>query len=159
MSNTHVATYLKDHDAGSEAALEILDHIERSHGEGAPGQMARTLRPQFIEERAQVKRLLESLGDSTSVPRRMASWLSEKAVRVKLMVDDSTDGPLHLLEAVELLGLGVHGKRCLWVALDDNKDANPVLQMVDYKPLIEQTDAQRGIIELVRLEAARAALR
>lgn len=150
----HLATYLKDHDAGSEAALQILDHIEASHGDGAAGQMARTLRPQFLEERRHLQSLLEKLDDSTSVSRRVAGWLSEKAVRLKLAADDPADGVLRLLEAVELLGLGVYGKLGLWKALAANRAIVPALAAVPLERLILQADSQRALIESVRLEAA-----
>lgn len=155
MPNTHLATYLKDHDGGSEAALEILDQLEAAHGKEAAGQMARTLRPQFLDERRQVRTLLESLGDSTSVTRRVAGWLAEKALQVKLIADDPTDGSLRLLEAVEALALGVHGKLGLWRALADNESAVPALATLQLPPLIAQAEAQRALIEIVRLDAAR----
>ena len=158
MPHTHLATYLKDHDGGSEAALEILDHLEAAHGTEAAGQMARTLRPQFLDERRQVRTLLESLGESTSVSRRVAGWLSEKALQVKLLVDDPAGGSLRLLEAVETVALGVHGKLGLWKALADNQSAVPALATLQLPPLIAQAEAQRALIETVRLEAARRVL-
>jgi len=153
--NNHLATYLKDHDAGSEAALQILDHIEASHGDGAAGQMARTLRPEFLDERRQLRSLLETLDDSPSISRRVAGWLSEKAVRLKLAADDPADGALRLLEAVELLGLGVHGKLGLWKALAANQAMVAALAAVPLERLIRQAESQRALIESVRLEAAR----
>ena len=130
MLSSDLAIYLKDHDAGSEAALQILDHLEKQHSEGAVGDMVRTLRPQFHGERAHVHTLLESLDDSFSAPRRLVGWLSEKALQLKLMADDPDNGPLRLLESVELLGLGVHGKRGMWKALDANKACVAVLERV-----------------------------
>ena len=157
MSTENIAIYLKDHYAGSEGALAILDHIEEVHSDGAAGAMARTLRPQFVGEREVLKQLLSRLNDETSVTRRVFGWLSEKGLELKLKVDDSSDGPLHLLEAVETLALGVHGKRGLWVALDASRTTVPALAAVDYEPLTRQADAQRTLIETVRLGAAQAA--
>lgn len=153
MPTNPLAVYLKDHHAGSEAALEILDHLEASH-EGEAGPLARRLRPEFLSEREALVELLARLGDSVSLPRRIAGWLSEKGAELKLKADDFSEGPLHLLEAVELLGLGVHGKRGLWVALVANAERNQALGGVDYVRLIQQADAQRESIEVVRLKAA-----
>ena len=116
MPNSDLATYLKDHDAGSEAALQILDHLEKNH-EGPVAEMARVLRPQFEGERAQVHKILRSLDDSFSAPRRIIDWLSEKALQLKLRADDPDDSPLRVLETVEMQGLGVHGKLGMWRAL------------------------------------------
>jgi hypothetical protein len=157
VSNKHLATYIKDHFAGSEGALAILDHIENVHGAGAAGAMARTLRPQFQSERAVLSKLLARLGDEASLPRRVVGWLSEKGLELKLKVDDPSDGALHLLESVEMLALGVHGKRGLWVALAVSRESNPALATEDYDALIAQAEAQRALIELVRLDAGKAA--
>lgn len=157
MSRNHIAIYLKDHLAGSEAALEILDHLERTHGTGMVGDMVRRLRPEFIGERQELARLLDQLDASTSVPRRVFGWLSEKALELKLIADDPGDGTLRLLEAVETLELGVHGKLGLWKALAANEQLVPVLSTVQYEPLIRQAEAQETLIESVRLDAAQSA--
>ena len=154
MSNKHLAIYRSDHHAGSEAALAILDHLEASHGAGPAGELARRLRPEFKEERVQLQKLLDKLGATTSVPRRVVGWLSEKGLELKIYVDDPADGPLHLLESVEMLGLGVHGKLGLWIALQHYQQSIPVLQTVEYAPLIAQAEAQRVLIESVRLDEA-----
>ncbi|MEP7088135.1 MAG: hypothetical protein ABI884_12595 [Gemmatimonadota bacterium] len=157
MSTTNLATYLKDHFAGSEGALAILDHIEREHGHGAAGAMARTLRPEVQSERQVLEALLAELNDESSVPRRVFGWLSEKGLELKLRLDDSSHGPLHLLEAVEMLALGVHGKRGMWTALEASRAAIPALGNVDYAQLTKQAEAQGALIESVRMSAAQSA--
>jgi hypothetical protein len=157
VSRDHIATYLKDHLAGSEAALEILDHLERTHGTGIVGDMVRRLRPEFIEERKEIGKRLDQRDQSTSVPRRVVGWLSEKALELKLIADDPGGGSLRLLEAVETLKLGVHGKLGLWKALEANEQLIPVFATVQYEPLISQAEAQETLIESVRLDAARSA--
>jgi hypothetical protein len=157
VSRKQIATYLNDHLAGSEAALEILDHLESSHGTGSVGEVARRLRTEITDERKVLKNLLDQLDASASVPRRVAGWLSEKALELKLIADDPGDGYLRLLEAVETLKLGVHGKLGLWVALQANEDVVPVLATVEYQPLIRQAEAQETLLESVRLDAARSA--
>lgn len=154
MSKKNLAIYLKDHFAGSEAALAILDHIEAVHGSGPAATMARTLRPQFEGERDVLKELLLRLNDETSAPRRVFGWLSEKGLELKLKVDDAGGGALHLLEAVEALAIGVHGKRGLWVALGASRTPDVTIPAVDYDRLTRQADEQRSLIELVRLGAA-----
>jgi hypothetical protein len=89
--------------------------------------------------------------------RRVFGWLSEKGLELKLKADDPSDGALHLLEEVEMLALGVHGKRGLWVALAENRASIPALATEDYVALIAQAEAQRALIETVRLAGAKAA--
>lgn len=158
MSTRELGTYLKDHHAGSEGALAILDHIEEVHGGDAAGEMTRLLRPEFIAEQKQITTLLDMLDQPPSLPRRAFGWLSEKGLELKLKVDDAADGPLHLLESTEMLALGVHGKMSLWKALDANKELVPALATVDFQTLIRQAEAQRALIETVRMSAARMAI-
>ncbi|MEP7065543.1 MAG: hypothetical protein ABI889_05885, partial [Gemmatimonadota bacterium] len=157
MSRTHLAVYLKDHLAGSQAGLEILEHIEASHGNGSVGDITRRLRAEITGEREVLQQLLNRLDASTSTPRQIVGWLSEKAVELKLYADDPGDGALRLFEAVEAIKLGVHGKLGLWKALEANAPNVPVLATVDYQPLIRQAEMQEELLELLRLESSKVA--
>lgn len=157
MSKNHLAIYLKDHLAGSEAGLEILEHIESKHGVGSIGEIVRRIRNEIVGERKVLEHLLEQLDESTNVPRRVVGWLSEKALELKLYVDDPGDGALRLLEAAEAITIGVHGKLGMWKALSASAQQVPVLATVEYEPLIAQAMAQEELLELIRLEASRAA--
>jgi len=153
----HLAIYLKDHLAGSEAGLAILEHIEAAHGVGRIADITTRIRREIEEERQVLARLLDQLDASTSVPRRVAGWMSEKMMELKLVIDDPGDGALRLFEAAEAIKLGVHGKLGLWKALQANAQDNPVLATVDYEPLIRQAEEQEALLEMLRLEASRAA--
>jgi len=157
VSKQHLAVYLKDHLAGSEAGLQILEHIEADHGVGRIAEITTRIRREIEGERQVLTRLLEALDASTSVPRRIAGWMSEKALELKLIADDPGNGALRLFEAVEAIALGVHGKRGLWRALAANAQDIPVLATVEYEPLIRQAEAQEELLELLRIEASRAA--
>ena len=87
----------------------------------------------------------------------MSAWLVGKVTELKLRLDDSARGPLRLLESLEVLGLGIHGKLALWRALDAAADSSPELEGFDYERLAQRAEEQRWRIEVVRLEAAKAA--
>jgi len=157
VSKQHLAIYLKDHLAGSEAGLGILEHIEAAHGVGRIADITTRIRREIEGERKVLARLLDQLDASTSVPRRIAGWMTEKALELKLVVDDPGDGALRLFEAAEAIQLGVHGKLGLWKALQASAQDNPVLATVDYEPLIRQAEEQEAMLEILRLEASRAA--
>jgi hypothetical protein len=157
VSRKHLAIYLKDHFAGSEAGIQILEHIEADHGVGRIGEIARRVRLEILGERKVLEHLLEQLDESVSAPRRAVGWLSEKAAELKLVADDPGNGALRLFEAVESIMIGVHGKRGLWRALAANAPQIPVLATVDYEPLIRQAEEQESLLEILRLEASRAA--
>jgi hypothetical protein len=153
----HLAVYLKDHLAGSQAGLEILEHIEAEHGVGRIGEITSRIRREIEGERKVLTQLLDELDASTSVPRRVAGWMSEKALELKLIADDPGNGALRLFEAVEAIELGVHGKLGLWKALAANAQEIPLLRTIDYEPLIKQAEEQEALLEILRLEASRAA--
>jgi hypothetical protein len=157
VSKQHLAIYLKDHLAGSEAGLEILEHIESAHGVGRIADITTRIRGEIEGERKVLARLLAQLDASTSVPRRVAGWMSEKALELKLIADDPGNGALRLFEAVEAIKLGVHGKLGLWKALEANAEQIPALATVDYGVLIKQAEEQETLLEILRLEASRAA--
>jgi hypothetical protein len=157
VSHKHLAIYLKDHLAGSEAGLEILEHIEAAHGVGSIGDITRRIRAEIVGERNVLTGLLEQLGASASVPRRVAGWMAEKAMELKLIADDPGNGALRLFEAVEAIELGVHGKLGLWKALAANAQRIPLLATIEYEPLIKQAEEQEQLLEMLRLEASRAA--
>ena len=157
MPLNHLLTYLHDHLAGALAAVEIIDHIEVSHGDTAAGDVIRKLRTEILDDRNVLMGLIERLGDTAQSPRRIFGWLAEKSVELKLKLDDPSGGALRLFESAELLSLGIEGKISLWYALDAGKQQAPPLQSLDYARLISRAREQRAMLETVRLDAARAA--
>lgn len=158
MSHAHVATYLNDHLAGSVTALTLLTHLESAHA-GTPWQrFFADLHADIAADRQELEALLARLQIAVSRPRQAMAWLAEKFAEVKLRLDDAVAGPLHLLEAVEALAVGIEGKRALWRALATAAECAPELRGIDYERLAQRADEQRQRVEVVRLEAARAAL-
>jgi hypothetical protein len=157
--NHHIGTYLADHLAGSVVALELLEHLGKSHHEAELQEFFAGLREDIIADRGELESLMKRLGISVSTLRSALAWFAEKAGRLKLRLDDSADGSLRLLEATELVATGIDGKRSLWLALAEASVDSPQLRGPDYGRLIERAIEQRQRIEPVRLAAARAALR
>lgn len=150
MASDHT-TYLNDHLAGSTAALELLEHLERSHADLAP--FLKGLRHDIELDRKELQALIARLG-AQSVPRQAATWVAEKFARLKMTVDDLSGTKLKLLESLEAVAVGIHGQGSLWRALK----VVPAAGGPDYDMLIARADEQRERIEAVRLEAARKAL-
>lgn len=154
----HLATYLTDHMAGSVSALELLERLEKSYaGEPVAETAARLIR-EIHGERQVLDGLAEKVGASISLPRKAASWISEKLVQAKLLYDDPAGGPLGLLESLEALSLGVEGKRLLWRSLRMAADNREELVGPDYDHLIGLAKDQRDRLEVHRLDAAAGAL-
>jgi hypothetical protein len=73
-------------------------------------------------------------------------------------VDDPSGGALRLLEALEAVAVGIHGKRSLWQALAAASEGASALRTIDYVRLTARADDQRNRVEGLRLDAAREAL-
>ena len=159
MGNEYLATYLNDHLAGSVAAIELLEHLEAAYADTTIARFFTELREEIAADRRELEGLMGRLHVAESRPRKVSAWLTEKFTELKLRLDDSARGPLRLLESLEVVGLGIHGKLALWRALGATAaEVSPGLQgLIDYEPLAQRAEEQRRRVEVVRLEAAKAA--
>jgi hypothetical protein len=158
MANPQLATYLNDHLAGSEMALELLDHLEKEHVGTPIASLAVGLREDIAADRRELESLMARLEVAPSGPRKATAWLAEKATQLKLRLDDPSGGGLRLLEILEALSLGIEGKRLLWRALRTAAESAPRLRGTEYERLERRAEEQRSRVEVVRLEAAKVAL-
>jgi hypothetical protein len=156
--NQHLATYLQHHLAGSVLAIELLQHLEASHNSYEIRQTLTGLREDILADRSELEKLMRDLSVSVSTTHSALAWLGEKVARLKMRLDDDDTGNFHLLEAVELVAIGIDGKRALWLALAHVSAYTGRLVGPDYPNLIKRAAEQRERIEEIRLEAARAAL-
>jgi hypothetical protein len=152
-ANPHLATYLNDHLAGAEAGLELVDALQKQDDAGLK-QLAGDLHTALAADRDELSRIMNAAGIGSSPIRRAVGWLSEKAARLKLAVDDPADGGLRAFELLEALAIGIHGKRALWDALTTIAPTTPALRGADYPRLILRADEQRAAVELHRLRLA-----
>jgi len=156
-ADAYLATYLNDHLMGSLAALELLQQLREVYAKTALADFFTELHEEISSDREDLRALMKRLGVTESYPRKLSGWLASKATELKLRVDDSATGALRLIESLEVLGLGIHGKLALWTALRTIADFSPGLQGFDYERLLRRAEDQRWRLEVVRLEAAKAA--
>jgi hypothetical protein len=156
MAEHYLASYLNDHLAGSEIALELLDFVDQKHAPAVG--FASQLRAEIAADRRELEALMATIQVAVSQPRKAAAWFSAKIMELKLRLDDRPDGALRQLEIWEALSLGIEGKRLLWCSLAAAAEIMSDLRGPDYGLLQRRADEQRLEVEKVRLEAARAAL-
>lgn len=155
MANEHLATYLNDHLAGSVGALELLERLESESAESKA--FFAELRADIESDRQELQALMRRLGIAESRTRKVGGWLADKLAQLKLRLDDKAAGSLCLLETLELIGLGIDGKKALWRDLNAAAETAPELRGNDYECLVQRAKEQRGRVETVRLQAAKAA--
>lgn len=141
-----LTTYLNDHLAGAEAAIALLEKLESHELDELD---VAGLRREITADHRVVADLLEAWGTGPSGLKRAAGWLAEKLSRPKL-----SDEPLGRLEALELLSLGILGKRALWRSLAAVRTDDPRLDALPLEELEARAEAQYALVERARLACA-----
>jgi hypothetical protein len=156
VSKEHLSTYLNDHLAGAHFAIEILDRLASETSDWTSSLA--TLRADIQEDRAQLQTLMARVDIAESSVRKASGWIAESLAEVKLKMDDERSGALRRLERLEALAIGIEGKIALWQGLAAAAASSNSLGWLDYERLDERGQDQRARVEVLRLEAARAAL-
>ena len=145
-------TYLHDHLAGATFAIEMLEALRDLHPAEPVGELAADILVEVEEDRTILQALATHVGDSGSVVKEVASWIAEKASRLKLR--RQAEGALGTFETVEALALGIRGKESLWTALAVVAPDNPRLQGYDFAALAARAREQFDRVERQRLSIA-----
>jgi hypothetical protein len=148
-----LTTYLDDHLAGAQGALALLERLEPDPSDGLDLE---GLQREIEEDREAATRLLETWGEKPSGIKRAAGWVAQQLSRPKL----PDDGALGRFEALELLSLGILGKRALWrtlAALRADAAAETLPSALELERLEARANDQHERVERARLACARRA--
>jgi hypothetical protein len=154
----HLARYLNDHLAGSTTIINLLQHLQRSPKGKDVEWFLVTLRGDVVADRVSLEGVMERAQVKKHRHRTAAAWLIEKLTRFKLRMDDKGDGALQFLEGLELVEVGIEGKRELWRALAATSEQMPMLKGINFGQLIQRAEEQHERVESLRIETAKAAL-
>lgn len=151
--------YLNDHSAGSLTGYELAKRC-LSNNEGTQlGDYLSSFITQLEDERADLKRLMESLGFPEDKMKEGLGWVAEKAGRLKLNGQFRGYSPLSRVIELEGLVIGVTGKRSLWRSVKEYGQTDPRVGVIDVERLEQQAQAQLEELEKHRLKAADKAFR
>jgi hypothetical protein len=106
-------TYLRDHLAGADTAIQVVQGLRDAYRGGPEGTFFESLYDEFREDRGVVEGILAELGYTSQSTKRLAGRATGKALRA---VAGGAPGDLSLFRTLEALAIGVQGKRCLWRA-------------------------------------------
>jgi hypothetical protein len=159
-SDGGLAVYLNDHLAGSAAGLRLARRcLEREHGTEL-GRQLEDLVGEIEEDRGVLERVMARVEAMPNPVKQAAAngvvMLSILKNRVPVL--GSGSGDVSRLEEIELLSLGIEGKRLLWRALGAQAKEDRRLKEFDFATLEGRAQGQRDLLEPFRLELASTAL-
>jgi hypothetical protein len=149
-------TYLNDHLGGAQIAIEVLKAMRDQHDDERFREFATALLPQIEADDRTLQSIAEKIASDSSGIKKAGGWLVEKLARLKLGHTGSTD--FEMFESIELLVLGIHGKQCLWKALQAASVLDARLQGCDFEYLIQRAQQQYAEVEHQRLDLAKSIL-
>lgn len=151
--DTELQRYLNDHLAGSAGAVGLIQTLADNAVDPEEELFFASLKEKVEEDRLQLKDLISLLGKNSSTLLEAAGNLTEKAGRLKLMWEGLEPGQLGRFEAIEMLAVGIQGKRLLWVVLGELAPWIPEWSGIDFAGRELEAIAQRDAVESRRIEA------
>lgn len=152
-----LAIYLNDHLAGSTAGVELARRLRGSNEDDPEfGPALAELCAEIEADRETLKEAMDQLGVGQSKLKPLAAVLAERVGRLKLNGRLWGYSPLSRLDELELLQIGVAGKRRLWRALEHTHASD--LPDLDLGALAERATEQLRRLETLHLKAAALAL-
>jgi hypothetical protein len=152
-----LAIYLNDHLAGSSLGVELARRL-RASNEGDPefGPVLAEVCAEIEADRETLEAAMSQLGVGQSKLKPLVAVLGERLGRLKLNGRLWGYSPLSRLDELELLQIGVAGKRRLWRALEHTHAGD--LSGFELGALAERATEQLRRLEALHLKAAALAL-
>jgi hypothetical protein len=152
-----IAIYLNDHLAGSTGGLELARRaLGANRGTAFEAPLER-LATEIAEDREALVDVMTRLEVGRDPVKVWAGWLAEKGGRLKLNGRITGYSPLSRVLELEVLAVGVEGKRSMWRALERVMTGDARLSGVDLDALARRAERQRRLLERERVRAAELA--
>lgn len=152
-----LAIYLNDHLAGATLGVELARRLRASNQDDPEfGPALAEVCAEIEADRETLKAAMDQLGVGQSKLKPLAAILGERLGRLKLNGRLWGYSPLSRLTELELLQIGVVGKRRLWRALERTRASD--LPGFELGALAERATEQLRRLEALHLKAAALAL-
>lgn len=152
-----LAIYLNDHLAGATGGVELARRLRAANRDDPElGPELAAICAEIEADRETLEAVMDRLEVGRSRLKPLAAVLAERLGRLKLNGHLWTYSPLSRLDELELLQLGVTGKRRLWRALEHTHAGD--LGDFELGELAERATGQLRRLEALHLKAAALAL-
>ena len=110
-----LSAYLNDHLAGSAAGVRLAKRCREAHGGSDLGRYLGNLVGEIEEDRRVLERVMTQVGAQSNPVKQAGALGAEFLTRLKHLTPVLASGStVARLEEIELLSLGIEGKRLLW---------------------------------------------
>ena len=152
--------YLNDHLAGAAAGIQLAERCRDRDPESELGHMLQVLLLEIQNDRDVLERVIRVLGGSPDTIKRGAALGAERisSLRMSLPMVGPGSRESARLEEIEVLSLGIEGKRLMWAALAQLSSTDERLSEFPFPDLKRQARSQRDRLERFRLRLAAQAL-
>jgi hypothetical protein len=155
MDHKLLPIYLNDHLAGATAGAALARRAAGANrGDASYHLPLSQVADEIQDDRQALLSIMSRLGARTDRPKLFAAWAAEKAGRLKLNGHMLSYSPLSRLEELEMLALGITGKRALWRTLLLLAPREARLSAEELERLSARAEAQLDTIETCRQRAA-----
>jgi hypothetical protein len=158
LSSDLLSIYLNDHRAGAVGGRELARRMAASNQGTELGAVISELLAEIEEDFGTLEEIMSSLDARKDRLKPVAAWAGEKLGRMKPNGRLTSYSPLSRLLELEMLSLGVEGKRALWRSLQQASSHERRLAGFDFTALEARASRQRDRLEKHRLQAAAQAL-
>ena len=152
--------YLNDHLAGAAAGIQLAERCRDRDPGSELGLVLQALVVEIEQDRDVLERVIRVLGGSPHRVKRATALGAERvgSLRMWLPVLGPGSGESARLEEIEVLSLGIEGKRLLWAALAQLSSTDARLMGFPFPELKQKAKSQRDRLERFRLKLANEAL-
>jgi len=133
--SSSLATYIQDHLAGANAAIEIIGVLQKRSEELPTSQLLAWLAAEVQQDKETLEKLARNMGIVSSTVKDSAAWVGTRIVNLKIGAGEL---PFGAFEAREFLCLGIQGKLHLWKALQRSAACARVIDQPNFNVLMER---------------------
>jgi hypothetical protein len=152
--------YLNDHLAGAAAGIQLAERCRDRDPGSELGLVLQAMVIEIKQDREVLERVIRVLGGSPDRMKRGVALGAERLGSLRMWLPMLGPGSEESarLEEVEVLSLGIEGKRLMWAALAQLSSTDARLSGFPFPELKQRAKSQRDRLERFRLRLAAAAL-
>jgi hypothetical protein len=154
----YLAIYLNDQLAMGVLWRELARRALRNNRDSELGSALAEVATGITEDVETFKAIMRRLGVRRNPVKVALAVGAERLGRLKLNGRLASYSPLSRFVELDMLAMGIEGKKVLWTSLRDLAGLAGRLPDIDFDELIRRAERQRRTLEPVRAQAGTAAL-